>query len=108
MAVSVVTSGTQTATPGTEHTLHTTATAGVYALAVDTTNLAGTETVELRAYLKVISGGSYRQAHVVTVYTGDASPAAFSLPFISPVDIKFTLKQVGGSSRNFDWGVWTV
>lgn len=108
MAATVVTSGTQTATPATEHTLHTTVTAGVYLLVVDATNLSGTETVELRAYVKVVSGGTYKQAHVFTMYAGDASPAAVSLPFVSPVDIKFTLKQVGGTGRAFDWAVWSV
>lgn len=104
-----MTSGQQSATPATEHTLHDTTTAGTYQLAVDTTNLAGVETVELRAYLRVINtSGTYRQAAVVSIPTGDASPLALSPPFLAPNGIKFTLTQIGGSSRSFDWAVWSI
>ncbi len=108
MAASVVSSGTQTATPATEHTLIDTGTAGVYSLAVDVTNLSGAETCELRAYLKVLTSGSYRLVDVQTFYAGATAPAAVSPPFLAPNGIKFTLTQVGGSSRGFDWAVWSA
>ncbi len=105
---SEVGSGTQAATPATEHTLYDNATAGVFELVVDATNLSGAELVELRAYVKVLAAGSYRQAHMVTVAAGDTSPAIISPPLLCPNGVKFTLKQVGGSSRNFDWAVWSA
>lgn len=108
MAAAVVTEGTQAATPSTEHAVYDSATVGVFTFVVDVTNLSGTETVELRSYVKVKTAGSYRQAHVATFAAGELSPAVVSLPFVAPNGIKFTLKQIGGSSRNFDWSVWSV
>lgn len=104
----VAASGTQTATLTTEHSLYDAATNGVFALVVDVTNLAGVETVELRAYTKVLAGGSYVQAHSVTFAAGEAAPAVMSPPFLSPNGIKFTLTQTGGTGRAFPWAVWAV
>lgn len=109
MTANVVTSGTQTATVSTEHTLYNSTTAGMFQLAVDTSNLVSGESVELRAYTKVInSAGTYRQATVVTVLGADASPAAISPPLLCPNGAQFTLKQLSGTGRSFDWAVWSV
>lgn len=110
MAASVVTSGTQTATISTEHSLYdSSGTAGTFQLAVDTTNLTSTESVELRVYTKVINtSGTYRQAAVVTVTAGDQSPASISPPLLCPNGAKFTLKQISGTGRAFDWAVWSI
>ncbi len=109
MAASVAASGTQSATPSTEHAVHDSSTAGTFQFVVDTTNLSGVEVVELRAYTKVINtSGVYRQAAVVTVAAGDTSPASIGPPMLCPNGVKFSLKQIGGSSRNFDWAVWSV
>lgn len=109
MAASVVSSGTQTATLTTEHAVYDSTTAGTFQFVVDTSNLTSTETVELRAYTKVInSSGTYRQAAVVVVSAGDASPASISQPFLCPNGVKFTLKQPAGTGRSFDWAVWSI
>lgn len=109
MSASVVSSGTQTATVTTEHSLYDSTTAGTFQLAVDTSNLTSAETVELRAYTKVINtSGTYRQAAVITVVAGDASPASISPPLLCPNGAKFTLKQLSGTGRAFDWAVWSI
>jgi len=109
MAASVTASGTQTATVTTEHTLSNSSTAGTFQLAVDTSNLVAGESVELRAYVKVINtSGTYRQAAVVLVQGGDPSPAAISPPLLCPNGVQYTLKQLSGTGRAFDWAVWSI
>ncbi|MDH5452679.1 MAG: hypothetical protein OEX14_04925, partial [Paracoccaceae bacterium] len=60
MAASVNTSGSQTATLTTEHTLATVSTAGTFQLAVDAANLVNGETVTLRIYGKARSTDTER------------------------------------------------
>jgi hypothetical protein len=109
MAASVTTSGTQTAVISTEHTLYNASTAGTFQLAVDTSNMVAGESVELRVYTKVInSAGTYRQAAIVLVQGGDPSPGAVSPPLLSPNGVQFTLKQLSGTGRAFDWAVWSI
>lgn len=109
MTASVVTSGSQTATISTEHSLYDSTTAGTFQLAVDTSVLSGSESVELRAYTKVINtSGTYRQAAVVTIQAGDPSPGSISPPLLCPNGAKFTLKQLSGTGRSFDWAVWSI
>ena len=109
MTASVASSGTQTATVSTEHSLSDSTTAGTFQLAVDTSNLSSTEAVELRAYEKVINtSGTYRQVAIVTVYAGDPSPLSLSPPLLCPNGAKFTLKQLSGTGRSFDWAVWSI
>lgn len=110
MSANVVSSGTQTATINTEHTLYdSSGTAGTFQLAVDIANLATGESVELRVYTKVINtSGTYRQAALVTGQAGDPSPASISPPLLCPNGAKFTLKQLSGTGRAFDWAVWSI
>lgn len=109
MAASVTDSGSQTATVSTEHSLYDNAAAGTFQLAVDTNNLASTEVVELRVYTKVINtSGTYRQVAVVSIQAGDPSAAALSPPILCPNGVKFTLKQLSGTGRSFDWAVWSI
>jgi hypothetical protein len=114
MALTVQATGTQTAVIGTEHTLvSANATAGVWELAVQTKNMVDGDELELRALVKVLTG----DASPLLVYSanyihkqGDAATASaqgevvkYSPPISSPYAITFTLKQVAGTGRNFDW-----
>src|ERR1051326_3306240 len=100
----VESSGTQTATISTEHTLVAAATTNAtYVLKVDLVNLANGDVVELRIYTKVLTGGA-----LDLVWKGTYSQAQFILvaqsPFVpSDFSIKATLKQTAGTGRNFDW-----
>lgn len=116
MALAIQATGTQTAIIGTEHTLvNANATSGVWELAVDTKNMALGDELELRAYVKTLTG----DANLLCVYfasyihvQGDgAAPGLsaagevvkYSPPISSPYVISFTLKQVAGIGRAFDW-----
>lgn len=111
MAVTAKGSGTQTATVGTEHTLLDVATAGTYTLHVDKNAMASGDTLELRIYQIVLTGGTRRVAYK-TVFN-DAQDAddmiAISVPISNELTdsgaLRFTLKQTTGSSRAFPWKV---
>jgi hypothetical protein len=111
MAVAVKTSGTQTATVTTEHTLATVTDAGVYELTVDVSALLDAATpdeVELRVYAKVLSGGTEREVSCDTLRGTQGKPIYKSLAFISPHHFKATLKQTQGTSRDFDWAIYNT
>lgn len=111
MAVTVLGSGTQTATVTTEHTLQDTSAAGTYQLFVDLTNMAAGDEVELRVYKMAKSAGT----RLVTYFARrDGVQPADDIGIISvPIStgltdsgaIRFTLKQTLGTSRTFDWEV---
>lgn len=107
MAVSINTSGTQTAVIGTEHILATIATAGTYQLAVDLTNLTNSDTVELRVKVKALAASTSKQVF----YAAYSNPQGddvikLSPPTPSPTEFIVTLKQTAGTSRSFDWAVY--
>lgn len=99
-------SGTQTATVTTEHTLGSAITdAGTYVLIVDTAEMVNGDVLELRAKLKVLTGGSELLTLIGTYAHVQAEPVKISIPLPSLFSITFTLKQAAGSSRDFDWNV---
>jgi hypothetical protein len=112
--------GTQTAVINTEHTLDAEAGAGVYVISVNLRNMVGGATpdqLELRAYTKVLTG----DAQSWLIYSGgfagvqgDAAAVgssaagevlAVTAPVVAAFGCTFTLKQVAGTGRNFDWRV---
>lgn len=107
--------GTQTAVIGTEHTLLTEGAAGIYTLTVQLKNMVAGDTVELRAYEKVLTGDAnetlvFEQSYANKQGDGAApgSSAAGpvivkSVPVESPFSLKWTLKQTAGTGRAFDW-----
>ncbi len=105
MTISVAASGTQTATVGTDHTLASPTTAGVYQFVVDAANLVAGDILELRIESKVLTGGTVRKAF--TTHYGDAQsdPIKISPPVTVPFGANFILNQVAGTGRAFDWSV---
>jgi len=100
-------SGSQTATISTEHTLATIATAGVFVLAVDMANLVAGDVVEVRIYGKADSTDTERLLHRGTYGPAAlASPLIMSVPIMSPHHFKATLKQTAGTGRAFPWAVY--
>ncbi len=105
-------SGTQSATVGTEHTLSSISTAGVFQLVVDLSNLAAGDVVEIRHKRRVLSGGTLLGAGGPTLYVDaqaaeDAvhESAPFGNDLTSVVGVEFTLKQVAGTAKSFPWKV---
>lgn len=106
---------TQTAVIGTEHTLLTETTSGVFVLFVDLAVLAAGDIVELRAYTKVHTGDAnplllFEQSYA-NIQGDGAAPGSSakgpvhvkSPPIESPFSLVWTLKQVAGTGRSFEW-----
>lgn len=110
MAVSVNTSGSQTAVIGTEHTLATVTAAGIYELYVDVAALVGGDIVELRAYGKARSTDTERLLYG-PFSVGPIVPGQLLIPspaIISPHSCRFSLKQTAGTGRAFPWAVYST
>lgn len=113
MALSVKSSGSQTATLDSLHTLLSTTDAGVYVLTVDAAALAVNsgvgEVVELTILKKVRTGDTVRQAFFATFVAGSLpSPILQSPAIVCPFGADFKLKQPttsGGTGRAFPWSV---
>jgi hypothetical protein len=111
MAVTAQSTGTQTATINTEHTLLDVAVAGSFTLHVDKNAMAAGDVLELRIYQIVLTGGTRRVAYFDRWM--DAQPAddqiAISVPISNELtdagSLRFTLKQTAGTGRNFPWKV---
>lgn len=111
MAVTAAGTGTQTATIGTEHTLLNVSTAGTFTLHVDLNAMAAGDTVTLRIYQKVLSGGTGRVAYAATF--SNACPldniVQISVPISNELTgttaLTFTLTQTTGTGRAFPWKV---
>jgi hypothetical protein len=78
---------------------------GVYVLVVDCNPLAAGDTLELRLYLKTLSGSTSRVAYKVG-YSGAQSAddmVKLSVPIVVTHQLDATLKQTAGVARSFDW-----
>lgn len=111
MAVSAAGSGSQTAVITTEHTLLDIAIAGTFTLHVDLNNMQTSDTVELRIYQIVLTGGTRRVVYTQT-FAG-AQPVDNIVQISVPISneltdagsLRFTLKQTVGIGRVFPWKV---
>jgi hypothetical protein len=98
--------GTQSATVTTEHTLGSSiTTAGTYVLMVNTTNMVAGDELELRAKVKVLTGGSETVLFIASYAHAQSEPIKVSIPVVSLYSVSFTLKQTAGTSRNFEWNI---
>lgn len=111
MTVSAQANGTQTATVGTEHQLADTGVVGVFSLHVDTSNLTTGDVLELRVYQMVLTGGTSRVAYVARFFGPQSADSLIKVS--NPIGnelsdstaLRFSLKQVAGTSRTFPWKV---
>jgi hypothetical protein len=111
MTVTAQSTGTQTTTLTTEHTLLDVAVAGTFTLHVDKFNMASGDAVELRVYQMVLTAGTRRVAYFARYL--DAQDAddmiAISVPISNELtdagSLRFTLKQTTGTARDFAWKV---
>ena len=104
MSSEVVTSGTQTATIGVEHSLTTQTANRTYRLAIDLANLANGDVLELRYKRPCVGGGTARQAAVYHYADAQADP----LVLLDAIEgeagsLEVTLKQTAGTGRQFAW-----
>lgn len=104
MTWTVDSSGSQTATIGTEHVLDSPTTVATYVLGVDTVNLALGDLLELRCY-DMVDGTNYRQIWKGTFQHVQINAGKVSPPIAVTTQAKFTLKQTAGTGRAFPWSV---
>lgn len=105
MAISVEASGTQTATLTVEHSLGTTATAGIYQLIVDANALVNGETLVLKCKMNVLNAGTERVLFAQPYTNIQAEPIKESIPVTVPQTSTWTLTQTGGTGRAFPWAL---
>lgn len=113
MGVTVKSSGQQTATLDSTHTLLSTTDAGVYVLSVDANALAVNsgigEVLELSVHKKVRTGDTVRQVFSAVFQAGLLdSPILQSPAIVCPFGADFKLGQPttsGATGRAFPWSV---
>ena len=108
MALAEEATDTQTATVTTEHDFGATTDSNVRALMVELDNMVAGDIVELRIYVKDEVVGTDGEAWKATYANAQAAIHAISPPVPMPFGGKFSLKQTAGTSRDFDWHVYTV
>jgi hypothetical protein len=108
VALAVESSGTQTATVTTEHTLAAPSTNKTRVLRVDLGAMVAGDTVELRIKTAVLSGGTVREQQNWTYANVVGSPIFESIPISSNQGATFTLKQTTGTGRAYPWAVLTL
>lgn len=97
--------GTQAATVTTEHSLHVNTSVKVLQGVVDLANMVADDEVEVTVYLKAKSGGTKGLAFQGSYKHDQGAAMAVTPPVGSAYEWEMTLKQVAGTSRNFDWYV---
>lgn len=107
-SIAQVTSGTQSATLDTEHTLSTPTDAEVYVLAVNLSNMQAGDTTILRARAKVVSGGSAAIAFQQSFSDAQTEDVTYSEPVPSAHSVAFTLEQTDGTGRSYEWSILKV
>ena len=111
MTVSAKSSGTQTTSGTTEHTLATITDAGVYELNLDISALAGGATpdiLEVRQKIKTLSGGTEREEWCECFVGGACPPAATFRAKLTTISIVYTIKMTQGADRAVPWSINTV
>ena len=101
-------SGTQSSTVGTEHSLATSTSNGTFVYEVDMSALVAGEVVELRVKGTTLTGGTAAQMWKGTYPAPLTNPRVQSPPVPSDISINVTLKQISGSSRSFPWKLLRV
>lgn len=108
MAVTLSTSGSQTATINTEHQLANPTSAGFYQLVVDTSAMVNGDTVELRVYGKARSTDTEQLEDFLTFQNAQSRPLKRTLMYGTPHYVRLTLKQTAGTGRAFPWAVYSA
>jgi hypothetical protein len=104
MVWTVDSSGSQTATIGTEHILDSPTTSATYVFSVDSKNMVNGDTLELRCY-DMVDGTNYAQMWKSVYQHIQINNAKVSPPLAVTTQAKFTLKQTAGTGRAFPWSV---
>ncbi len=108
MAVTADSSGSQTATLDTEHTLATISSEGVYQLYADLNAMVGSTSPDItiiRVYGKARTSDTERLLDIFTFAGVQGRPLFCSPIYATPHHLKFTLEQTDGTGRAYPWEV---
>ena len=109
MAVTVVDSGSQTATLTTWHDVDTiVSTPGVYVFSVDMTNLANGETLDIRVKTNIRSVDAQVVEFQASYSHAQAEPGVKTPPVVVADDATFSIRQTGGTGRAFPWATLSL
>ena len=92
----------------TEQNITTITDAGVYELNIDVNALVNGETLILRAYGKVRSGGTERLRHEWWIKHGQYKKFVSCLPLSNVDHLRLTIEQRGGTARTFPTSVYQL
>lgn len=109
MALSVNTSGSQTATISTEHALATVTAANVLTLAIDVAAMTGGATpdiLEIREYGKARTGDTERLLKTYSLVGAQVETLFMTIPRTSPHHMRFTITQTQGTGRAYPWAIY--
>ena len=106
MSITVEASGTQSAVTATSYTLSQPTTAGVYQFITDLNELAGSDVIELRVEMKVLTAGTKRVLFSATYGGAQSEPIKMSPPVSVPFGADFILNNISsGATRSIPWSV---
>lgn len=111
MTVSAKSSGTQTTSGTTEHTLATITDAGVYELNLDVSALVGGATPDIlavREKRKTLSGGTQRTEWTEYLVGGACGTMVTFRAKMTTIEIVYTIQMTQGSDRAIPWSINTV
>jgi hypothetical protein len=110
VALSVNTSGSQTATGGgTEDVLATVTTANVFCLAVDLSNMASGATPDIlvvKEYGKARSSDTERLLKEYSIVGVQTETLFITTPRVSPHHYKVSITQTQGTARAYPWAIY--
>jgi hypothetical protein len=103
-------SGTQTAVIGTEHFVANIVTDGVYVFVVDIAAMLAGDTLELRGYSNILSGGTSRVVYMESFQDAPSPDDMIQISIPLPLDQVggFTIKQTSGVGRAYPWKVLSL
>lgn len=100
MALTVISENT-TMTDGTEQTLVTDTTGGVYVFKLDTAAMINGDELEVRIKNVTRSAGTERLLYYAVYKNAQAQPAKASPPCPEDVSIEVTIKRTAGGDRTY-------
>lgn len=104
-------SGTQTCVINTEHDLKESSDNKNFLFSVDLAAMQSGDTIELRMYTKILSGGTSRCIYYQSfagAQSANGGQIAPSIPLASDIYFKATIKQTAGTGRAYPWKVLSL
>lgn len=105
MALISLTSGSQTSSISSEHSLSQSSGIGVYILTVDTALMEVSDIVTIRVKTKLLPESSFEVAYEETFADVQDIPNKYSVPIPSVNEVNCTLLQSAGTSKVYPWNL---